>query len=110
MSDAWSSMLYQLCPTYDDLKFSMEKGPTIKPILEKKSNRWILTFQEKWYHDSGGSYTTGHVSVLDNIVEWSEKELINWKDTRRIAWNMWQFKYKRDAEKFIVFYNLKWAQ
>ena len=31
MSDVWGSMLYQLCPTYDDLKFSMEKGPTINP-------------------------------------------------------------------------------
>jgi hypothetical protein len=102
-------MLYQLCPTYDDLKFSMEKGPSFKPVLIKnKRNQWILIFEAKWYHDSGASYSLESDSIKDFMIKWTEEELIKWKDCRRIAWDMWQFKYKRDAEKFITLFHLIW--
>jgi hypothetical protein len=48
--------------------------------------------------------------MLDDIVEWTDKELTKWKDCRRIAWDMWQFKSKREAEKFITLFHLIWQQ
>jgi hypothetical protein len=104
-------MLGQAYPEYSNLKYSMEKGPSIKPVLTKVKNQWRLTLEEEWYHDSGGSYTINSGSVmLDDIVEWTEKELTKWKDCNRTAWDMWQFKYKRDAEKFITLFHLIWQQ
>jgi len=104
-------MLGQAYPEYSDLQYSMEKGPSIKPVLTKVKNQWRLTLEEEWYHDSGGSYTINSGSVmLDDIVEWTEKELTKWKDCNRTAWDMWQFKYKRDAEKFITLFHLIWQQ
>jgi hypothetical protein len=111
MSSAWVHMLGQAYPEYSDLQYSMEKGPSIKPVLTKVKNQWRLTLEEEWYHDSGGSYTINSGSVmLDDIVEWTEKELTKWKDCNRTAWDMWQFKYKRDAEKFITLFHLIWQQ
>ena len=48
--------------------------------------------------------------MLDDIVKWAEKELEKYKDCRRTAWHLWQFKSKRDAEKFITFFHLSWEQ
>lgn len=111
MSSAWVHMLGQAYPEYSDLKYSMEKGPSIKPVLTKVKNQWRLTLEEEWQHDSGGSYTINSGSVmLDDIIEWTEKELTKWKDCRRTAWDMWQFKSKRDAEKFITLFHLIWQQ
>jgi hypothetical protein len=111
MISAWVHMLGQAYPEYSDLQYSMEKGPRIKPVLTKVKNQWRLTLEEEWHHDSGGSYTINSGSVmLDDIVEWTEKELTKWKDCNRTAWDMWQFKYKRDAEKFITLFHLIWQQ
>lgn len=99
----------------DDLQAVMFKWKSqesvIKPVLTKIKNQWHLTFEEEWYHDSGGSYTINSGSVmLDDIVKWAEKELEKCKDCRRTAWHLWQFKSKRDAEKFITFFHLSWEQ
>jgi hypothetical protein len=81
-------MLGQAYPEYSDLKYSMEKGPSIKPVLTKVKNQWRLTLEEEWHHDSGGSYTINSGSVmLDDIVEWTEKELTKWKDYKSIGQN-----------------------
>jgi hypothetical protein len=48
--------------------------------------------------------------LLDSRVEWVCNQLKDWPDCRRTAWDMWSFKSKRDAEKFITLYTLTWAQ
>ena len=111
MSSAWVQMLGQVYPEYSDLQYSMEKGPTIKPVLTKIKNHWTLTLEEEWHHDSDGSYNINSGSImLDDIIEWADKELTKWQDCRRIAWDMWQFKSKREAEKFITLFHLTWVQ
>lgn len=44
------------------------------------------------------------------MVDWTSNELIKWKGVTRISWDMWKFSSKKEAEKFIVYYNLKWEQ
>ena len=39
-----------------------------------------------------------------------QEELKNWTNVRRMAWDQWNFKYKKDAEKFVTLFNLKWAK
>lgn len=113
-TDPWMHMIYQVCPTYDDLKYMMNNFPKIKIVIEGKRNSWNLSVVENrsdFGHDEGGSYSYQPDNPnYDFIVNWSEQELSTWKNCRRIAWNMWQFKYKQDAEKFSTLFYLKWAQ
>jgi hypothetical protein len=51
-----------------------------------------------------------YVGLLDSRVEWVYNQLKDWPDCKRTAWDMWRFKSKRDAEKFITLYTLTWAQ
>jgi hypothetical protein len=111
MSATWMHMLMQIRPDYEKLKEAVDKGPIIKPMLELSNRRWTLTLHEVWSYDSSGSYKLTESSiVLDDIIEWTEKELTKWKDCRRTAWDMWQFKHKRDAEKFITLFHITWVQ
>ena len=109
ITEPWEHTLLSIQPSYFKWKDAMEKGPTIKPVLTKIKNQWRLTLEEEWHHDSGGSYTVGSI-MLDDIVEWTEKELTKWEDCHRTAWDMWQFKSKRDAEKFITLFHITWVQ
>jgi hypothetical protein len=46
---------------------------------------------------------------LDNCCIWAENQLKNWPDCNRKAWDMWDFKHQKDAEKFITMFYLRWA-
>ena len=47
---------------------------------------------------------------LDQAVEWTTERLESWDNCQRMAWDMWDFKSKHDAEKFITMFHLSWAQ
>lgn len=51
-----------------------------------------------------------HTYKLDRCIEWVSDQLVDWADCRRIAWDMWNFKHRRDAEKFITLFHLSWQQ
>jgi hypothetical protein len=88
---------------------SMKELPIIVPILTQQGRKWIVTLEEKWQSvDDAGNYF--HSKELDNKIEWVEEELLNWKSCSRTAWDTWQFKTHNEAEKFIVYYTLKWAR
>lgn len=105
----WISVLEALEPQYRNLVDAVANGPTIKPVISKKTNSWAVTLQEEWQSvDDAGNYY--HSSELDNKVEWVADELERWDSATRASWDMWYFKSKREAEKFITFYTLAWAQ
>ena len=108
ITDPWQHMLLAIEPTYAKLKDAMETGSTIKPTLKFNEKQWILSIDEKWgtVDDAGNHFNTGR---LDECVKWATIELEKW-DCQRRSWNMWQFKKKHDAEKFVTLYNLIWAQ
>jgi len=81
----------------------------INPTLHRRANGpnyWYrLQFVEQ--SDDDSVWTTGK---LDKAVEWAAEQLKNQKDCYRKAWDMWDFKSKRDAEKFITLFHLSWTQ
>ncbi len=109
-TDPWQHILESIEPTYQDLYQSSMYGPTIKPRLFKSRNKWQILLEEIWpwlgYLDVKGPLTQFRSSRLDNSVEWCEKTLRTWKNCRRESCDTWSFNSKKDAEKFITYYNL----
>lgn len=107
MKDSWIQAIEAFEPKYHDLKQAMESGPIIKPVLYQSSNKkWRVTLEELWpaeVVDSGSN-------ELDRSVEWVGEELKKWTGVKRMAWDTWDFATKRDAERFIIIYNLTWSQ
>jgi hypothetical protein len=90
------------------MQWSKLNEAIIKPQLIKASGRgWLLSINEHWQSvdDAGNPY---HSSNLDEQIKWAVEQLED--KARRIAWNIWKFKNKRDAEKFITVYYLVWAK
>jgi hypothetical protein len=110
-TNPWQHTLRMLQPDIDVLQEFMNRGPQIKPKLKLVHRTWVLEISEDWgiFHDAGNSYVYDTPS-LDQRVIWSAKQLETWDNVSRQAWNMWHFKRKKDAEKFITLYNLKWAE
>lgn len=46
----------------------------------------------------------------EDYINWADGKLKDWPDCKRMAYDMWDFKHRQDAEKFITLYHLSWAQ
>ena len=84
----------------------ISQSPMIKPTLHRRSNNWyrlqVIEEQEPgvvWYNQK-----------LNDCVEWSAEKLKDWPNVKRMSFDMWDFKSKKDAEKFITFFHLSWQQ
>jgi hypothetical protein len=87
----------------------MNELPIIIPKLSEHGRKWSVTLEEKWKSvDDAGNYYNSR--ELDKRVDWTVEELSNWDTCSRTAWDTWQFNSHHDAEKFIVYYTLKWAK
>ena len=108
-TDPWKHTLSMLEPDIDVLKDFMDRGPQIKTKIKLVHRTWVLEIQIDWgmFNDFGNSWGT---LDLDKRVIWAAAQLETWDNVSRQAWDMWHFKHKRDAEKFITLYNLKWAE
>jgi len=79
--------------------------PVIKPVLTHATGpNWLLTLKEEWPNDFNHNN-----SVLADCLEWTDSTLNNWEVCRRLARDMWHFKSKNDAEKFLILFHLKWS-
>ena len=105
----WQHTVHMLEPNIDVLRDFMDRGPQIKPVLKLVRRTWVMEIKVDWgmFDDSGNPWGT---PSLDSRVIWATTQLETWKNVSRQAWHMWHFKHKRDAEKFITLYNLKWAE
>lgn len=83
--------------------------PMIKPTLHRRSDG-----KKHWYRvqvvEEQESGVVWYNQKLNNCVEWSAKKLKDWPDVQRMSFDMWDFKSKKDAEKFITFFHLSWQQ
>jgi len=106
--DPWRHILESLEPNLIDLDRAMMNGPRIKPKLYKfGKHTWAICLEEFWPdlpQWQGGS------NRLDDSVEWCEKTLETWKNCRRESWDTWSFDSKKNAEKFITYYNIACPQ
>lgn len=92
----------------DDLQAVMfkwkEQDLMIQPTLRKTNNCYRLQLVEL---TEDNSY---HTNKLDRCIDWVNTQLVDWTDCKRTAWDMWDFKNRKDAEKFITIFHLSWAQ
>lgn len=104
---------------FDDLQSVMfqwkDRDSVIKPKLRRLSNviyKWrVQIVDEDSFLANGGDFygMPGHNSTsLDTCVNWSELQLKTWPECKRMAWDMWDFKHRKDAEKFITLFHLSW--
>ena len=79
-----------------------DRNLMIKPTLRQLTgtHSWRLQLVEL---TEDNSY---HTNKLDRCIEWVNGQLENWTDCNRTAWDMWDFKSKKDAEKFITLFHL----
>lgn len=101
----------------DDLQAVMftwkERPSVITPTLHRRANgpnywyRLQLIENFGTVDDAGNHYPT---RALDKCVDWVEEKLKDWPDCNRKAWDMWDFKHRKDAEKFITLFHLSWPQ
>jgi hypothetical protein len=103
--DPWIHVLEQLEPDYHKLKDTLNTGPKIFADLSQRGRWWCITLQE----DPNMTFNFPSTGKLDERVDWTVGQLADWPNIKRMAHDMWYFKYKRDAEKFQTLYNLKWA-
>jgi hypothetical protein len=108
MSNRWELMLTDLVPDYDDLVEVMQLGPSINFTLTSVNNEWELSFNENWGDINDAGIHFNSENFYDRI-NWSVIELEKWK-CRQTWWNTWNFKSRREAEKFITIFKLKWTQ
>lgn len=104
-ADPWKHVVSALTPNLDDMLRIMEEGPKVSAQLKKTNSKWQVELRECWPEDIIWKGTFD----LNDYVEWSTNQLSSW-DCQRTAWHMWEFSSKRDAEKFITLFNLKWAK
>ena len=110
MSDIWSNAIKQICPEIDELTAIMNDESTIKPIIEFKRSRCMVSLVELFPGDHVDPYDTTPTRKFHERVEWMADELTSWEKCTRLGWNDWRFEQKRDAEKFITLYNLIWVR
>ena len=108
IADPWLHMIQQFEPVYDKLKRIMEEGPNFKVELNRLGdNKYQILIREVHTWHTIGLVEFGD---LDEKCVWAADQLELWPDCRRVAWDMWQFKYRKDAAKFKTLFTLKWAQ
>jgi hypothetical protein len=112
MTDPWEAILIDLEPDYKLLKNMLEIIPDIKPTLyQNKQKKCIITFEETWPDLSNHQIQNFETTYsLDDRIAWIEKSLENWNSAKRTSWNAWIFSTKREAEKFLILYNLTWTK
>ena len=106
--DPWQHILTALEPKLNELTEIMNLGPKMYTELKAKGSRWEVRLQEAWDTNLDYQPVLGG-DKLGETVEWAVDQLKSWKNVRRMSYDTWQFKYKKDAEKFRTLFILQWT-
>lgn len=108
MNNTWTQIVQSLDPDYDNLLRVVEEGPDIEIILEKSKTdqSCTVTLQEVWSVNWARSFDSER---LDERLFWTSELLDKWSNIDRIEYNSWRFDNLRNAERFLILYNLKWS-
>ena len=94
-----------------------DRDTVVKPKLRELSNskyKWrVQLVDEDSFLSNGGDFVREagfNSSEFDSCINWTAEKLEDWPGTVRMAWDMWDFKHRRDAEKFLTVFHLTWQQ
>lgn len=100
----------------DDLQAVMFKWKGQASVIKLKLDCKVTGTGGRWWRvqlveeidDSADKLAT--FLKWEDCVTWADGKLKDWPNCKRMAYDMWDFKHRRDAEKFITLYHLSWAQ
>mgnify|MGYP000113811366 CR=1 FL=1 len=101
----WQQMLVGIMPDYLKYKKLTEEGPELLLTCYKKGNYWYIRIEEELY-GADRDMIFPLIDQLPVIIDWATEQLVDWPNVRRTSYDTWQFRRKRDTEKFQVLYNL----
>ena len=81
--------------------------PTLRTINHDKCRLQLI---EEEFDTVGDDIYKFPSRNLDSCVDWVTEKLKDWPDCHRMAWDMWDFKNQKDAEKFITVFHLSLVQ
>jgi len=90
-----------------------ERFSVINPTLHRRANGPNYWYRLQLVEDFGSVDDAGNhypTRKLDECVKWVEEKLKDRDNCTRMAWDMWDFKNRKDAEKFITLFHLSWEQ
>lgn len=90
-----------------------ERFSVINPTLHRRANGPNYWYRLQLVEDFGSVDDAGNhypTRKLDECVKWVEEKLKGRDNCTRMAWDMWDFKNRKDAEKFITLFHLSWEQ
>jgi hypothetical protein len=99
----------------DDLQAVMfkwkERLSVIKPTLKRRANGPNYWYRLRLVDETDeGNPNTWYNQQFDDCVNWTTEKLQDWPDCKRMSHDMWDFKHRKDAEKFITLFHLSWQQ
>jgi hypothetical protein len=98
----------------DDLQAVMFKWKSqksvIKPTLHRRANGPNYWYRLQLVEETDKEYVKHPGLTFDHCVKWVEEKLKSWPDCTRKSFDMWDFKHRKDAEKFITLFHLSWEQ
>ena len=98
----------------DDLQAVMFKWKSqksvIKPTLHQRVDGPNYWYRLQLVEETSDNYVKHPGLTLDHCVKLVEEKLRNWPNCNRMAWDIWDFKHRKDAEKFITLFHLSWEQ
>lgn len=81
--------------------------PYIIARMIDKKRKTSIVLEEVWPDDEPYNNSSG---ALDTMVAWVTTELEKLSTVRRTAWDTWEFNTRREAERFVIMYNLRWTR
>lgn len=83
----------------------------IKPTLKRRANGPNYWYRLRLVDETDeGNPNTWYNQQFDDCVNWTTEKLQDWPNCKRMSHDMWDFKHRKDAEKFITLFHLSWQQ
>ena len=81
----------------------------IKPTLHRRANGPNYWYRLQLVEESDDN-KNWYNQKFEDCVNWTDNKLKDWSNCKRMAHDMWDFKHRKDAEKFITLFHLSWEQ
>ena len=99
----------------DDLQSIMfewkKQTSVIKTTLIRRAKGPNYWYRLQFIDESDPDVSRGwYDQQFEDCIKWAEKTLETWPDCHRGSFDIWDFKQRRDAEKFLTVFHLSWQQ